>query len=332
MEALVRMHGGGDPIACAALQTDMRTFETSWGAIVYRRAWGHDVTLGGPLSARSDRAALMQAFLRTRRRPTFCYLGASDVEILRGSRLHVAGMGVDRVADVAALVSAPPKTVRGAIKKARRGGVMLQEASFGGLGETARRALSDISADYLSRAECTVEMSFLNRPMSDVDDGLRRLFLLTERGRLLGFAVLNPVFEAGRVTGYLLDILRFLRTRVWGVWLSTVHALARQLRHEQLSLSLGFAPLCRVHHPPGRACALAWQVDVGARMLRSARYLERLRWLKAQIPGFDVPRYFASPSANALKNLFVLMEVSGVSWRTLFGPDLLAILAEGVRA
>lgn len=328
--SLVRRYGDGDPIAASVLQPGMRWFDTSWGAIAYRSVWGQDITLGGPLATDHDRAALMQAFMRTRRRPTFCYLRARDAEVLRGSGLHLAGMGVDRIADCEALVASPPKPVRGALKKAFKGGLRIEEAGFADLSADRRGALRRIGRAYLRRAECTVEMSFLNRPMSYDDDGLRRLFLLHERDRLLGFSVLNPVFEGERIAGYLLDLVRFSRTRIWGVWLSTVHALAAQLSAEGLGLWLGYAPLHRIQHPPGRSRILAAQVDAGAHLLASARYLERLRWLKDQIPGRDEARYFASASPNALRNLFALMEVSGVSWRTLFGPDLVRVLRQGV--
>lgn len=329
---LVRRFGDGDLIACSTLQPDMRWFETSFGAIAYRSVFGLDVTLGGPLAAPTDRAAVIERFLATRRRALLCYVRADVMRLLDGSGLHGAGMGVDRHVDLPALLAAPDKAVRGAIKRAARAGVTVEPMDFAALDEATRARLAEINARYLARAECTVEMSFLNRPMSVEPDGLRRLFLVRERGRLFGFVVLNPIFDRGAVTSWLLDILRFEPTKVWGLWLSTVHALAARVHREDAGLSVGFAPLHRIQRPPCNASrALGAQMDLMVRLLSSAQYVRRLRELKELVPGREEPRFFASPSRSALTSLFALMEVSGIGWRYLFGRDLVRVLARGVR-
>lgn len=328
----MRRFGDGDLIACSTLQPDMRWFETSFGAIAYRSVWGIDVTLGGPLAAPADRAVVIERFLKTRRRPLLCYVRADVMRLLDDSGLHGAGMGVDRHVDVPALLDAPARAVRGAIKHATRAGVTIEPMEFAALDDRLRARLAEIDARYLARAECTVEMSFLNRPMSVEPDGLRRLFLLRQREGVFGFAVLNPIFDRGVVTSWLLDILRFEPTKVWGLWLSTVHALATRLHREGHGLSVGFAPLHRIVRPPCIASrALGAQMDLMVRMLSSAQYVQRLRELKDLVPGREEPRFFAGRSRSALTSLFALMEVSGIGWRYLFGPDLVRVLARGVR-
>jgi hypothetical protein len=242
---------------------------------------------------------------------------------------------VDHHADIEALLARPAAPVRGAVKKARRAGFELCPLDLRALSAPRRRRLDEITERYLANAECTVEMSFLNRPMSYDADGLRRVFLLAKHDRELdgvfGYAVLNPVFDDGLVTSYLLDILRFEPTRLWGVWLATVHRLAELLSTEGKGLALGFCPLHRVRRPKGASRVLSAQIEGMVRLLSSASYLRRLRELKGLIPGTEEPRSLATFSRSALVNLFAFMEASGVGFAYLFGPDLLSVLATGLK-
>lgn len=335
---LVRRFGAGDLIACSTLQDGLERFETSFGAIAYRRVGGMAVTLGGPLAAPGDRLAVLERFLARHARPVFFYLCADVVRLLDGSGLFGAGMGVDRDVDLRRFLDEPPeKPVRGALRKAERARFSLAEIGFEHLSPGLRAELDAINARYLAAAKCHVEMAFLNRPMSYRPDGLRRLFLLEKRDRegsgVFGFAVLNPIFDRGAVQGYLLDILRLRPTRRWGVWPATVHHLARRMRDEGLGLSVGFAPLQRVRHPaqcPSRL--LRAQLDGFARLVASAPYLRRLRELKELVPGRDEPRYFASFSRSLPVNLRALTEAMGVGLRDLLGADILHVFGEGLRA
>ncbi len=332
IEERVRRFGDGDLIAFSTLQPGLDRFETSFGVWTYRRVHGMDVTLGGPLCDASDRLAMIERFLSRARRPILCYLRDDLMRLLDGAGLHAAGMGVDRHVDVARLSSDPPKPVRGALKKAAKAGLRIAPMSLEDLSLATRARLESIQARYLANAECTIEMSFINRPMSYVPDGMRRVYTLeTDADGLFGFAVLNPIFDSGRVHAYLLDILRFAPTKLWGVWLSTVYRLAEGLQAEGVGLSVGFAPLHRLRRPPGASRLACAQMEGMARLVGSAQYLRRLRELKDLIPGPEEPRSFASFSRSALVNLFAFMEASGVGFRYLFGPDLIPVLKRGMR-
>lgn len=331
---LVRRFGAGDLIACSTLQEGLSWFETSFGAWAYRRVWGMDVTLGGPLCEPRDRSAIIERFLARSRRPILCYLRGDVLRDLDGSGLACAGMGVDRHVDLPRFLAAPAPEVRGALKKSRRARFAVRELDLSAIDRALRERLVALNTRYLERAECTVEMSFLNRPMSYEADGLRRVFVLEKHDRehdgVFGFAVLNPIFDTGAITGYLLDLLRFEPTRLWGVWPSVVHTLAERLASEGVGMSLGFAPLHRVRHPRGGSRVLGAQIDGLVRLVSSAQYLRRLRELKDLVPGAEEPRYFASFSRSAVVNLFAFMEALGVGFGYLFGPDLIKVLGEGL--
>jgi lysylphosphatidylglycerol synthetase-like protein (DUF2156 family) len=152
--------------------------------------------------------------------------------------------------------------------------------------------------------------------------GWRRVFALHKHDRehqgLFGFAVLDPVFTAGRITHYLLDLLRFEPTRLWGVWPSTVFALAQRLADEGMGLTLGFLPLHGLRSPPqGASLLLELQLRALARLVSGARYLAGLRSLKGLVQGSEEPRYLASFSPLAVVNLLAVLRVSGMPLSTL---------------
>lgn len=322
-ESCIRQFGD-DPIAYATLQPGLRYLDTSFGYIAYRRVFGTDISLGPPVCAQADRAELIGRFLAQSRRPLLCYIRGDIAEILDTTPLYCAGMGSDREVDHAALAQHPPSPLQGALKKSRAVGFNVEPVDMSQLDAQTHRRLQAISERYLQHARCRNEISFINRPMSFSEDGMRRNFLLQkfdgEHAGVFGYAVLNPIFESGTVVGYLLDTLRFEPTRLWGVWLSTVSALSQRLAREGKRLSLGFCPLYGVHAAPRRASPwLDLQMRCLARSFAAAPYLRRLRELKSSIPGYDEPRYFASHSRNAVSALLALLRASDVPLNSLLG-------------
>jgi lysylphosphatidylglycerol synthetase-like protein (DUF2156 family) len=334
----VRAFGGGDLIAVTTLQPGLRWFETSFGAWAYQHVAGVDITLGGPLCAPGDRREMLRRFLARSRRPILFYLRRDMLEELDDAELYGAGIGVDRHVDIPALRGAPSKPVRGAIKRARKAKLELRELELETLDRGTRARIDQITARYLAHAEVNTQMTFLNRPMSCAPDRLRRVFALDKYDRehqgMFGYVVLNPIFDAGQRSGWLLDILRFEPTRLWGVWLSTVDALARLLEHERQgeALSLGYAPLHRIQPAPHSASrVLQAQLDWMVRYLSTTPYLTRLRQLKDAIPGTEEQRYVASYTRAAPKLLYTFVEAMGVEFRNLLGPGLIPILREGIQ-
>lgn len=363
---LVVQHGD-DPIAFSTLQDGLRYCETSYGYIAYQRIWGIDISLGPPIAAPSDRAALVERFLRHSRRPLFCYLRAAEAAQVHaiagagpGRRLHLAGMGLDRYLDGAALQdpAAISKPLRGARRHAQKADFSVEPIEPAALSPSQRQALAAITAAYLAHSQLPYEMRFLNRPFAptaaDLGPPRERLYLLSGRpsGRsareLFGYAVLNPWFSAGRVAGYLLDIVRCRPTRQWGVYLALVDRLQQDLDQQGVAqLSLGFCPLHGASSPQSRAALaqspaarsgagplspwLSRQVGWLERYLADVPYVRRLVEIKAALPGHYEPRYFASYSPSALPAFAALLGACGVSLSSIVGPRLLASLWAGAR-
>lgn len=314
--ALVRAHGS-DPISYSTLQEGLSYFETSFGYVAYQRAFGFDLTLGPPVCAERDRPELIRRFLAASKRPIFFYLPRDVADLaaeLGGRRFGLSGMGVDKVVPLAGAEVPPHSRVRGALKKANRVRLEVVEVAAAELTSAQRHRLDAITRSYLRRSAVPVEMRFLNRPFSVADDGLARTFVLRqgEDAQVFGYAVLDPYFEEGRVRGYLLNLIRFERTRLWGVYYSAVAMLAAQLRREGVAeLSLGFCPLVGVESD-GCSPGLSRQVKWMEAKLAGVEYVARLRELKEAFAGPTPQRYFVSSTPFAAVTLLALLRACRV--------------------
>lgn len=328
----IRQYAGGDLIAASTLQPGLQWFETSFGVWAYAHVDGFDVTLGGPLCDPGDRSDMLRRFLARSRKPILFYLREDLLALLESTGLRCAGIGIDRHVDIPALLADPHPTVRGALRKAQKANFRVRPIELAQLGISERAKLQQISERYLAHAQIRVEMAFLNWPMSYTNPGPRRIYALEKFDRehqgMFGFAALNPIYDRGQQTGYLLDILRFEPTKLWGVWLSTVHALAHELGQRGEQLSLGFAPLHRVRPAPRAGSrTLQAQFDWMVRCLSSAQYVKRLRELKDAIPGPEEQRYVASYTRAAPTIFYAFARAMKVPFR----PRLLEALGQGVR-
>lgn len=308
--ALLRAHGA-DPISYSTLQPGLSYFDTSYGYVAYAKAAGVSLTLGPPVCAPSDRSKLVEKFLGGVKRPVFFYVQrdvAQLVKELGGWRSRVCPIGVDKVISLDARLDADAK-VKSAVKKAAKAGLQLEEVKPSA---ADRARIAEINARYLAKAAVPVEMTFLNRPLSYDDDGLQRMFVLRAGGELLGYAALDPYFEGGRPMGYLLNLLRFGKTSLWGVYFSSVVKLAEALKAQGVrELSLGFCPLGAVD-ASGCSRLLSPQVLWLARRFSSVPYLQRLKEMKDAFPGATPQRYFVGASPLLATTLVALLKACGV--------------------
>lgn len=318
---------GSDPISYSTIQPGMSYYDTSFGYIAFVKAFRFDITLGAPICAESERADMIRRFLSAKRRPLFCYVDANSAALVRefgGPRFHSCGMGIDRVLPLDAAPAGYEARVAGALKKAVRAGFGIVEARFSELSEAQRARLASITGVYLKRSAVPVEMRFMNRPFSCDDDGLSRMFLLQQgtAGEIFGYAVLDPYFDKYRVIGYLLNLLRFEPTRLWGVYYSTVTALASLLRGEGIrQLSLGFCPLAGIS-TEGSSPALSGQMQWLARQCAGVAYFNRLREQKEAFGGLTPQRYFVTPSAWLAPAALAFLRACGAPFTAMVAPKL----------
>jgi len=313
----------------------MRYLDFADGYLAYRTVMGMDISLGPPICAERNRTNCIHQFLAHTRKPVMTYLPGNILPDLTDTKLYVSSMGIDHYVDMDALLRSPSKAVQGALKKSDKAKFDIQALDFDLCTPEQLAKLKMISTVYLRNAQCTSELSFINRPMQFHNDGMKRTFVLRkfdgETAGVFGYAVLNPYYTDGGVSGYLLDIIRFEPTRLWGVWLSTVWHFARMLAAQGYGLALGFCPLYGLQSSATRSSRwLNWQTHCASRLLRNSRYVRRLYELKSEIPGWQEPRYFASYSRNLGMILLGFINASGLTTRQLFGPELARSMVAGI--
>lgn len=134
--------------------------------------------------------------------------------------------------------------VRRQFKAAREWGVRIEESP---VCEWDSDLLEDISRQWVNtRTVAGNEMVFMTRPFTpDHDRPLAvRLFLAKQNGETIGFAVLDPMFESGRIFGYYADIVRTLPRCPKGTgYLLRLGAMGTIFDEGHDVFSLGMAPL-----------------------------------------------------------------------------------------
>jgi len=107
--------------------------------------------------------------------------------------------------------------------------------------------ISDISQEWLhSRRIMSKEMSFLTRPLaleSDIYSDVR-CFMALQGTRYVGFALLDPMYLSGKITGYYIDIIRTKNDAHDGtVAALTLTSIATVFMEGVETISLGLSPM-----------------------------------------------------------------------------------------
>ncbi|MFT3837479.1 MAG: phosphatidylglycerol lysyltransferase domain-containing protein [Myxococcaceae bacterium] len=305
---------GRDPIAMSATQPGLSYLQTAHGVIAYERAYGSALSLGGPICAAEHEVELANEFLRKVRGASLFYV--PDAIALADHGRYRASLGCDRVLDLDRADTFDAAPVKAAVRKAAKAGLKLSELDFERASDFDLFDLARINEAALKKSVVPFEMRFLNRPMHP-SPALSRLFFLEARNERFGYAVLDPYFESGQVKGYLLNLIRFGPTSIWGVYMAVVHALAAQLREEGVrELSLGFCPMSELdleNTSPVLRPQLKWL----AKQAEGAEYFKRLREMKGQFNGRWVRRWLVTRSPQLVTPLLSFLKLTGVpvgSW------------------
>ena len=300
---------GRDPIALSTLQPGLSYFDAAEGFVAYGRALGVSLSLGGPVCPAEDELQLARRFLE---QPGAALFYVDDALAFgAGGGACRASLGCDRVLDLRAADTFAAAPVKSAVRKAAKGGFALGELHLEDGRPEDRAFLARVNAAALERSVVPYEMRFLNRPMT-LEASPARVFALEQRGERFGYAVLDPYFERGQVKGYLLNLLRFGPTSLWGVYLAAVQALAGRLLAEGVTeLSLGFCPLARLD-VDGSSAPMRPQLRWLARRYAGIDYFARLEGMKGQLGGTWKRRWLLTRSPQLVTPMLAFLELTGV--------------------
>src|SRR5690606_27897088 len=117
-----------------------------------------------------------------------------------------------------------------------------------------RRRMSDlqaISQRWLNlRRRNSRELQFLARPLDCCHDPLTRCFVAQRNGKALAFVLFDPLYEAGKLSGYAASLLRSAELGSDGWQDYIVLSAMVKFRHEKLQWrSLGLSPFAQADSP-----------------------------------------------------------------------------------
>lgn len=310
---------GKDPISTAMLQPGMEYFNTSYGFIAYKKIGSHCISLGGPVCAEKDTASMIKRFIQSHKKPILCYLPEEHTQFLETSPLKTSSIGIDRLVHQPSLSETNSPKIRSAIKKAAKADVRLVEFYSEKIDKKELTTIQDIQCSYLSKFSYKREIQFINTPLNFINYLDKRYFFIHDKHQIapFGFIVLNPYYDNNKVIGYLLDIIRFKKTKLWGLWFTIVSLVNDILRLEKKELNLGFCPLYNISKKHSNSCLLSSQISLCASVFGKTQYFQRLHELKMEVPGYNLNRYIAHHSRNGLTALMAFVRATGFTFSDL---------------
>jgi phosphatidylglycerol lysyltransferase len=305
---------GADPLHFFALLPDKRYLlsepgELEWG-MAYRVMGRQALALGDPFGdpgAISEAAAGFSELCRRHGwKPVWYQTTGANLDTYRQAGLQVVKVGEDAQISLTDFSLAGKKYIkmRNDLRRIEKAGVVLE--TYG--------------PDTPPTPECTAEMDAISRgwrkahkagegwfAMGGFDPSSRlfaesRYFVArdTNTGRMLAFTSFVPIFGAGQVQGWTLDLMRRQADSVHGVMDFLIVSAASQLTAEGAqTLSLGLSPLAGDDDPTEAAATSHIRRFLYTRLNRAYNF-QGLHSFKAKFATHWEPRYLVYPGRLAL--------------------------------
>lgn len=201
---LLERHGAFALAYSAAFQPGLSHFGDSHGFLTYRMVGRTAFVLADPLAPAENRAALIDAFIAEKRDVTFWQVSHAVAALLDARGFAVNELGYESTVDIAGFRFDGPqrRSFRTAVNRFSRQGLRVAEVSPGDLDPAELQAISD--GWRRTRRQSRHELGFLARPVVLAGEpGVRKFFILDGEDRPKGFAFFDPVYDGGRLVGYL---------------------------------------------------------------------------------------------------------------------------------
>jgi phosphatidylglycerol lysyltransferase len=234
---------GSHAMSFSTMQPDMAYFELPGvGYIAYAQHWGMQFALADPVCAPRHREQLLDRFLERFPRALFVQVSKAVVDHLHGRHgYYGTQFGSESKIDLAgwSLRGARKQIIRTAVNGAAAAGIEIRE---GGFDHDVKR----ISEAWIRTRRCkNNEIRFLIRPMLiDYREGTRYFYAHDPDGEAVGFIFFDPIWEGGRLAGYVPNISRSSANFRQGLWYALMaHALAVFREEGVPYVDLGLVPL-----------------------------------------------------------------------------------------
>lgn len=312
---LLKQHGSFPIAYSVAFQPGLRHFGDEQGFIAYKMVGRTAFVLADPVADPGRHEALIDSFLASHPDVVFCQASFRTAEILSKRSFFVNDFGCESIVDLKTFSFRGPqlRSYRTASNRLTARGYLVREMSTGDFNPADLRAISH--AWKSTRVARNRDLRFLVRPVVLADEpGVRKFFLLNSDGALEGFAVFDPVYENGQVTGYLSATRRWLPTSDPLAAYFMVRIAIETFQAEGVAhLHLGLSPF---HKIEDRTFEKNWLVRRGFRWMYTNSLINRFVYPfqslvrhKTSYGGEDRQTYYAFNTLPSLPRLLKLMWV-----------------------
>jgi lysylphosphatidylglycerol synthetase-like protein (DUF2156 family) len=209
--ALLEAHGNFVLAYSVAFQPGLERFGDTDGFLAYRMVGHTAYVLADPLAPPERHGALIDAFVEARRDVTFWQVSHATAKLLDARGFFVNELGLENFIDLASYGFEGPerRSFRTAVNRFARSGYRVAEAPLASLDSVRLKAISE--GWRHTRTTKRRELQFLVRPVVLADEpGVRKFFIMDANEEAVAFAFFDPLYEDGRVAGYLSATRRWL--------------------------------------------------------------------------------------------------------------------------
>jgi len=232
----------------ATFQPNMDYFGSEKSFLAYKQVGSTAFVLSNPLAPISGCEDLIRDFVSRKNDVCFWQASRPVAEILEKMGFCVNEMGAETRIELNSYDFSGPKkrNFRSALNRAAGCGYTIAERSVASLDRKELQAVSERWRQ--TRVVKNREMTFLTRPaILDDEVDVRKFFTFDREGHLQAFAFFDPIYQDGRIVGYLCSAKRRLPEADKLVGYAMLHSAIQTFQDEGKEiLSLGLAPLCGV--------------------------------------------------------------------------------------
>jgi lysylphosphatidylglycerol synthetase-like protein (DUF2156 family) len=246
----LREHGSFALAYSAAFQPgldyfSLDSFHGDKGFIAYKQVGRTAFALSDPLAPADHHETLIRRFVEAKGDVCFWQVSRTVAEMLARIDFAVNAMGTETRLDLNGYDFCGPRkrNFRTALKRAAGRGDTIAECQVASLDRAELRGVSERWRQ--TRGVKNREMTFLTRPaVLDDEVDVRKFFSFGPQGDLQAFAFFDPIYDSGRIVGYLSSARRRLPEADDLTCYALLHHAIRTFQNEGKSiLSLGLSPL-----------------------------------------------------------------------------------------
>lgn len=320
----LKKHGRGS-LAFSSLQDGIDCFlANAIGYVPYSKiSDSTPVCLSDPICAEAEKESLILQFIRQcRKAPIFLHINKHTAEILQKQGFYITEFGTETIIDVQTFSTTGSKKefLRSQRNRAEKDGVKVVELNSS---QISKNELLRISKEWLEgKAVNSNELAFLTRPVVFEDEpGVRKFYAMKDK-KILGFVYFDPMYEDGRIVGYLANNLRTNASVSYSVCDFIILEALKKFRQEGIKeLSLGFSPFSNLTGNGDFKCSKPLQ-ELFRFTFEHCNYLYSFKQLafhkqryRPELPGARQVKVYC-----ATKSAFPVISIYGIFLKMGFKP------------